>query len=120
MCSSPDVLLPKQTSLDLRQRIVIPAKRSASRDRKKDRRFDLLRSRIRLRLSGTTAAAIRWRVSEVCLAITKVANLRQHRRGQARLIFWKTKGRFLELLFRGRASSKGQSEFGAYPMRSVV
>ncbi|MGC2396688.1 MAG: hypothetical protein WA579_11920, partial [Rhodomicrobium sp.] len=38
-----------------RQRIVIPAKLSASRDRKKDRRIDLLRSRIRLRLSGTTA-----------------------------------------------------------------
>ncbi len=30
----------------------------------KDRRFNLLRSRIRLRLSGKTAAAIRWRVRQ--------------------------------------------------------
>jgi hypothetical protein len=50
----------KANSADLAQQIVIPAKRSASRDRKKDRRFDLLRSRIRLRLSGTTAAALRY------------------------------------------------------------
>ena len=37
------------------KRRIIPAKRSARWDRKKDRRFDLLRSRIRLRLSGMTS-----------------------------------------------------------------
>ena len=47
----------------------IPAQRSGSRDRKKDRRLDMLRFRIRLRPSGRPAAAIRWRVQRSLLKL---------------------------------------------------
>ncbi len=73
--SQPGQRMPLQRLL---APFVIPAKRSASRDRKKIKRFNLLRSLIRLRLSGMTETAIRarsassaWRSRVFCALILK-------------------------------------------------